>query len=170
MIQSKKQTRWTLGLFLIYFVVIIWVIIFKMSFSIHELTQLRSINLIPYGDSAIVNQQVDFSEIYMNILAFVPFGIYLAMLKPNSAIVKLVAIVGFTSLSIEVIQYLFTIGASDITDLIGNTFGGLLGILFDRVSVKILKSRQKTNKIFNILATIATASFLILVALIFMAN
>ncbi|MFC4709343.1 VanZ family protein [Enterococcus eurekensis] len=170
MIQSKKQTRWMLGLFLIYFVVIIWVIIFKMSFSIHELTQLRSINLIPYGDSAIVNQQVDFSEIYMNILAFVPFGIYLAMLKPNSAIVKLVAIVGFTSLSIEVIQYLFTIGASDITDLIGNTFGGLLGILFDRVSVKILKSRQKTNKIFNILATIATASFLILVALIFMAN
>lgn len=170
MIQSKKQTRWTLGLFLIYFVVIIWVIIFKMSFSIHELTQLRSINLIPYGDSAIVNQQVDFSEIYMNILAFVPFGIYLAMLKPNSAIVKLVAIVGFTSLSIEVIQYLFAIGASDITDLIGNTFGGLLGILFDRVSVKILKSRQKTNKIFNILATIATASFLILVALIFMAN
>lgn len=170
MIQSKKQTRWMLGLFLIYFVVIIWVIIFKMSFSIHELTQLRSINLIPYGDSAIVNQQVDFSEIYMNILAFVPFGIYLAMLKPNSAIVKLVAIVGFTSLSIEVIQYLFAIGASDITDLIGNTFGGLLGILFDRVSVKILKSRQKTNKIFNILATIATASFLILVALIFMAN
>lgn len=106
----------------------------------------------------------------MNILAFVPFGIYLAMLKPNSAIVKLVAIVGFTSLSIEVIQYLFAIGASDITDLIGNTFGGLLGILFNRVSVKILKSRQKTNKIFNILATIATASFLILVALIFMAN
>lgn len=170
MIQSKKQTRWMLGLFLIYFVVIIWVIIFKMSFSIHELTQLRSINLIPYGDSAIVNQQVDFSEIYMNILAFVPFGIYLAMLKPNSAIVKLVAIVGFTSLSIEVIQYLFAIGASDITDLIGNTFGGLLGILFNRVSVEILKSRQKTNKIFNILATIATASFLILVALIFMAN
>ena len=170
MIQSKKQTRWMLGLFLIYFVVIIWVIIFKMSFSIHELTQLRSINLIPYGDSAIVNQQVDFSEIYMNILAFVPFGIYLAMLKPNSAIVKLVAIVGFTSLSIEVIQYLFAIGASDITDLIGNTFGGLLGILFDRVSVKTLKSRQKTNKIFNILATIATASFLILVALIFIAN
>lgn len=170
MIQSKKQTRWMLGLFLIYFVVIIWVIVFKMSFSIHELTQLRSINLIPYGDSAIVNQQVDFLEIYMNILAFVPFGIYLAMLKPNSAIVKLVAIVGFTSLSIEVIQYLFAIGASDITDLIGNTFGGLLGILFDRVSVKILKSRQKTNKIFNILATIATASFLILVALIFIAN
>lgn len=170
MIQSKKQTRWMLGLFLIYFVVIIWVIIFKMSFSIHELTQLRSINLIPYGDSAIVNQQVDFSEIYMNILAFVPFGIYLAMLKPNSAIVKLVAVVGFTSLSIEVIQYIFAIGASDITDLIGNTFGGLLGILFNRVSVKILKSRQKTNKIFNILATIATASFLILVALIFMAN
>lgn len=170
MIQSKKQTRWTLGLFLIYFVVIIWVIVFKMSFSIHDLPQLRSINLIPYGDSAIVNQQVDFSEIYMNILAFVPFGIYLAMLKPNSAIVKLVAIVGFTSLSIEVIQYLFAIGASDITDLIGNTFGGLLGILFNRVSVKILKSRQKTNKIFNILATIATASFLILVALIFMAN
>lgn len=170
MIQSKKQTRWTLGLFLIYFVVIIWVIVFKMSFSIHDLPQLRSINLIPYGGSAIVNQQVDFSEIYMNILAFVPFGIYLAMLKPNSAIVKLVAVVGFTSLSIEVIQYLFAIGASDITDLIGNTFGGLLGILFNRVSVKILKSRQKTNKIFNILATIATASFLILVALIFMAN
>ena len=170
MIQSKKQTRWTLGLFLIYFVVIIWVIVFKMSFSIHDLPQLRSINLIPYGGSAIVNQQVDFSEIYMNILAFVPFGIYLAMLKPNSAIVKLVAIVGLTSLSIEVIQYLFTIGASDITDLIGNTFGGLLGILFDRVSVKILKSRQKTNKIFNVLATIATASFLILAGLIFMSN
>lgn len=28
----------------------------------------------------------------------------------------------------EVVQYIFAIGASDITDLLGNTLGGVIGI------------------------------------------
>jgi glycopeptide antibiotics resistance protein len=64
------------------------------------------------------------------------------------------------SLLFELIQYIFTIGGSDITDLISNTLGGVIGIGFYIVFSRILK--EKTNKILNILALIGTICFILL--------
>ncbi len=54
-----------------------------MEFDISLLMNMnfRSINLIPFAGSLVVNGKTDISEIILNIVAFVPFGVYLSMLK-----------------------------------------------------------------------------------------
>lgn len=68
----------------------------------------------------------------------------------------------------EVLQYCFAIGASDITDLLGNTFGGIIGIGLFAVCVGIMGER--TVKILNILAAAGTVIVVAFLALLVVAN
>lgn len=166
---KESQNKLTIGLLVIYLIVMTWIIVFKMAFSFQELPNLRGINLIPFGQSAITNGQVDTSEIVMNILIFVPFGIYLSMLKPDWKFIKKVILIAAVSLLFEITQYIFAIGGTDITDLIGNTLGGIIGIGVYYVLSRFIKKRY-TNKLLNILASIGTIGFIVLFGLIFLAN
>lgn len=67
----------------IYFVSLSWLILFKGQFSLPDFGQYRSINLIPFGASVIVNGRVQFSEILMNVALFIPLGLYTGMLRPK---------------------------------------------------------------------------------------
>lgn len=147
-----KRKSLTKVLFLIYLLVITWIIVFKMHFGIFEGT--RSVNLIPFGGSLVINGRVDISEIIMNIVIFIPFGLYLSMLRENWGFIKKVVPIFVTSLLFEIVQYVLAIGSSDITDLIGNTLGGAIGIGLFLILSKMFKNR--TIKILNILSGIAT--------------
>lgn len=151
--KSKKLTQ---ILFVVYFIVLSWIILFKMELDISLLCKmnLRSVNLIPFAGSLLVNGRVDVSEIILNIVAFIPFGVYIAMLnRRQNILIKALPIAG-VSLLYEIIQYIFRIGASDITDLLGNTLGGILGILFFTLSYKVLEN--KIYKVFNTIALTGT--------------
>ncbi len=50
------------------------------------------------------------------------------MLKQEWSIIKKISVGFFISSGIEVLQFVLAIGATDITDLIGNTLGGIVGI------------------------------------------
>ena len=65
-------------------------------------------------------------------------------------------------------QFILAIGATDITDLIGNTFGGILGIGVFYLFSKVFKN--KTNNIFNILALIATILLIVLISILLLVN
>ncbi|BCZ48496.1 VanZ family protein [Clostridium gelidum] len=164
--KETKQRLLTTCLLVVYLLILTWIIIFKMQFSIQELDHLRSINLIPFHESVIVNNRIEFLEIYYNILVFVPFGLYVGMLKNNWSFLKKVAPIASASLLYEVLQFIFAIGASDITDLIGNTLGGIIGIATYLVFRRLLKTDFKTNKILNIIALIGTICVAILLALL----
>lgn len=167
---TTPQTYLTKSLFAIYFIVLIWIIFFKMAFSLAELPSLRAVNLIPYADSVMINHQMDFSEIYLNVVIFMPFGVYMTMLKAKWTFRKLIIPIIVTSFLMEVAQYTFAIGATDITDLIGNTFGGILGILLYTMIDKLYKHNIIVYKTFNLLALIGTIGFLILSTIIFLVN
>lgn len=81
--QNTKSKKMTMGLLLVYLIVLTWIIVFKMEFDISLLqcTNFRNINLIPFGDSLVVNGHIDASEILLNVIAFIPFGIYLSIVK-----------------------------------------------------------------------------------------
>src|SRR5699024_8423175 len=125
---KRNQKIFTIGLLVIYLSLLTWIILFKMTLSFQKLPDLSGINLIPFAGSVIVNKQIDFSEIINNVLIFVPFGVYISMLKPDWAFLKKVAPIAGVSLLFEVLQFIFAIGGTDITDFIGNTFGGIIGI------------------------------------------
>lgn len=168
MLQTKKQKTLTTGLFLVYMFLLVWLVLFKLQTNVHDLGRLRSINLIPYQGSMVVNGKIALDEIIYNVVVFMPLGIYISMLKPGwSFFIKVVpALAG--SLIFEALQYIFAIGASDITDVIGNTLGGLLGVCVYQVLKRCLK--EKTDFVINILALIATISSVMLLAVILFAN
>jgi len=80
-LKSEKQNTLTLLLFVIYLLALTWLILFKLQFSIPERDQGRIINLIPLLGSFDDNGVIRFSEIRVNILAFIPLGVYICMLK-----------------------------------------------------------------------------------------
>lgn len=169
--KSKRiQKGFTVSLFVIYLLALTWIILFKMTFSFQELPNLRGINLIPFAGSVIVNNRIDLGEIINNILIFVPFGIYISMLKPDSTFLKKIAPTASVSLLFELFQFIFAIGATDMTDFIGNTLGGIIGIGVYFILCNIFKTETMTNKIVNIFASIGTACFLALFTLLIVAN
>lgn len=161
---KNNQVKLTFGLFIVYFLVLIWIILFKMQFSFNTLPHFRGLNLIPFAGSIIKNNQLDYNEIILNMIVFIPFGLYLSMIKLNWSFWKKIISIAGVSLLFELLQFLFEIGATDITDLISNTLGGAVGIGFYIVFSKILK--EKTNKILNILALIGTICIVLLGILI----
>ena len=166
--KDNRQYNLTRILFAVYTLILAWILLFKMSFSIDELYKNRSINIIPFMGSVIVNGKIDTSEIINNIIVFIPVGIYVCMLKKDWSILKKISVGFFISLGIEVLQFVLAIGATDITDLIGNTFGGIVGIGVFYLFSKVFKN--KTNNVINILALIATILLIVLISILLFVN
>ncbi|EGT3723911.1 glycopeptide resistance protein VanZ1 [Clostridioides difficile] len=167
---KSKKYNITKGLFIAYIIILTWIILFKLQFDVSsiETMNLRSINLVPFAGSLIINNKVDISEIILNVAIFIPFGIYICMLKEEWSFIKKVIPIFITSLAFETLQYIFALGASDITDLIGNTLGGIIGIAVFMLLSKIFKNN--TIKIINILAFIVTIIVVLFLGLVIFAN
>ena len=166
--KNNRQRNLTRILFAVYFLILVWILLFKMSFSLDELYKNRSINLIPFMGSVIVNGRIYINEIIDNILVFIPLGIYICMLIEDWSILRKISVGFFISLGIEVLQFILAIGATDITDLIGNTLGGIIGIGVFYLFSKLFKN--KTNKIINTLALIATILLVSMISILLLAN
>lgn len=164
--KTKRRNTLTLVLFIIYLLALTWLISFKLQFSIPDMTGERVINLIPLLGSRNANGFIRFDEIEVNILAFIPLGIYLCMLRAKWSFVNRVLVMGCLSFAFEALQFIFAIGRADITDVLSNTLGGIIGIGLYVLLSKLLKGR--TNTIVNALAAVFTvlAGFLVALLLI----
>lgn len=161
---KNNQKKITAGLLAVYLFALTWIIVFKMQFSFQGLPDFREINLIPFAGSANVNNQIDFNEIIYNVLAFIPFGIYISMLKSNWSFLKRITVIAGVSLLFEGMQFIFSIGASDITDFMGNTLGGIIGVGVYSVFCKLFST--KATNILNVLALIGTICIVALLLLL----
>lgn len=123
--KSKKLTE---GILIFYAVMLVWIILFKMDVSVENFGQMRSINLVPFSQSVIVNDKLDVSEIIQNVLAFVPLGILIYTIWQEKSWRFKLGVIVVTSVMLEVLQYILGVGASDITDVITNTLGGMIGL------------------------------------------
>lgn len=156
--EKSSQSKLTLGLFAVYLLVLIWIIVFKLQLSFETMPSFRGLNFVPFAGTVVKNGRLDYNEIILNIIIFIPFGLYLSMIKPHWSFWKRILPIAGTSLLFELSQFVFAIGATDITDLIGNTLGGAVGMGLYFIFCKILK--EKAHKILNIFALIATISVL----------
>jgi glycopeptide antibiotics resistance protein len=109
----------------VYTATLLWLLLFK--FSVHIAAVLhhdhRSINLVPFSHSS-----GNAGEMVDNVLVFIPFGVLLAVNCKRLDLWRKLLVVFVFSLTAEVLQYILAIGASDITDVITNTLGGLIGL------------------------------------------
>ena len=152
----------TIILLIIYLIALLWIILFKLSFNLESLPHIRNINLIPFSQSFGIN------EIMNNVIIFIPFGILISMLKTEWSFFKKIIPIFSTSLILEILQYLLYIGASDITDIITNTLGGIIGIGLVYIFVKIFK--EKALKILNVLSIIACIIIVLFVGVLIVIN
>jgi glycopeptide antibiotics resistance protein len=143
---------------------LIWIIVFKMSFSFAEGDLMRSVNLVPYSAPMRIGGEIVYEEIIFNALAFLPFGLYAEILFKKWNIFQKTMLFLLVSVSFEVIQYIFAIGVSDITDVINNVLGGIAGVLIYKGIEKILNSRHQTHKFVNLIAAAGTLLVLVLLA------
>lgn len=127
--KNEKKSKALLVVFGIYLALLVWCILFKFALRPEEIPHLRGINLIPYAASVVVNGKVQISEIIENMLVFLPFGLCISAFYPDSEIQNRILLASGLSLFFEVTQYIFAIGASDITDVIDNMLGAVIGIL-----------------------------------------
>lgn len=168
-----KSRKLTIALFILYLLVLSWIVLLKTQFSFaflgirisFALLDIeRSINLIPFGGMLMLNGVPSYNEIIYNGLAFVPFGIFMCMLKEKKSFANLIIPIVLTSLFFEVIQYIFALGASDITDLMANTFGGIVGIGLFFVFHKMCK--EHVYKVINITGVVLVIGLALLIGII----
>ncbi len=150
MFQSTKQKRLSYIVFGIYLILLVWLVLFKFATSLSELPSIRGINLIPFYYDQETSAHL--KEVIYNIIVFMPLGVYLQIFKEDwKAVIKCVVVL-LTSFLFEVVQFIFAIGASDITDIMGNTLGGIVGILFCILMKKIIP--KKFISIINLFGTL----------------
>ena len=65
---DNKTNNLTKILFIIYMIALFWIIIFKFDIPFSNLGYMRSINLIPFSESLIINDKLDFREMIMNVV------------------------------------------------------------------------------------------------------
>lgn len=166
----RKSCQSMLVLFLIYLILLVWIILFKLQFSIHDLDMVRSVNFIPFYYDKEIGTEFHLKEVFENLLIFVPMGIYLQMLLPKGRFHGKLAVIAGTSLLLETAQYVLAIGRSDITDLLSNTTGGLLGLALYCIIARLLRNRERADKLFLVLAVIASVIVIGLLALLLFLN
>ncbi len=160
-------------MFFIYFLVLTWIIVFKMCTNwdaIAGLGNVRSINLIPLKGSMIVNGRLSLSEIIQNVIAFLPFGVYLRALSEDKMIIKEVGAIALISVIYETLQYVLAIGRTDITDVIANTIGGAAGILVCILIEKLCRKEERSLLVISVCAGIGTIGILGLIVMLLLAN
>jgi glycopeptide antibiotics resistance protein len=132
------------GLLASYIMVLIWLVLFKLSLHISAVFHYhhRSLNLVPFAAPSRINGKINYMEMVYNCLFFIPFGLLLSVnFKRVGFFTKLACIMVF-SICAELTQYIFAIGATDITDVITNTAGGLLGLIIYILSKKLIASEK----------------------------
>mgnify|MGYP001066890161 CR=1 FL=1 len=165
---SKKQKNLAFIVFGIYFFLLVWLILFKFEIHISKLDTIRRINFIPFHYTDEIGMNFHLEEVIYNILVFVPLGVYIQFFKPRWSFFIKVLLAFCLSFIFESLQYIFAIGASDITDIIDNTLGGIVGILLAKILGKIFK--EKSITIVNVIGMIIEVVAFALIIVLFIAN
>lgn len=165
-IRDNCTNKLTNVLFVIYLMALIWILLFKLGVHFSYMGNGRSINLIPFNESLVLNGKIDIAEMIMNVVIFVPLGIYAGILFRKWITGRKLFFFFLISLIIEGVQLIFGIGAFDITDIITNTFGGIIGLMIYKGIETAFRNSDQAKKFINILATIGTVLMILFLFLL----
>jgi glycopeptide antibiotics resistance protein len=144
-------------IFMAYLAVLIKITLIKGTSIPHLVRNLlagrilhRSLNLVPFQtifDYLHYRQNMSFlrwfANIFGNMLIFLPLGLYLPLVfQRMRAFSKSLFTVVVVSISLEVLQYLFGTGSTDVDDLLLNTVGGSVGYCLFLLVTRIARRRE----------------------------
>ena len=165
--RSRAVTIFLWGCLIAYLALLLKVILFKFDFDTiinilndQDELKLTRVNLVPFQTirfylfSGRVSDTIAFQNIVGNIVAFMPIGVLIPLLRRDLSLKFTFFFSLALSGAIEITQYFTGLGSCDIDDFILNVLGGmsvsLILLLLDVISFVILKilkaSRKKYRK------------------------
>lgn len=168
MLKPKFQRGFSYVVFGFYFILLVWLVLFKLNFNLLEVSHARTINLIPFWYDGSAAFRVHLKEMFYNVLVFIPLGLYVSIFRPKWAFWKKVLPCFAVSFLFESLQFAFALGVSDITDLITNTLGGIAGVLLCTLLRKLF--REHSLSIINCLGFATEGLAVLFLAVLLIAN
>ena len=156
--ENNKPNKLINVLFIIYLIALFWILLFKFGVRFSYMEN-RNVNLIPFD-------KIDVAEIILNVVIFIPLGIYAGVLFKRWGFVKKLFFFFLISLMFEGLQFIFKIGAFDITDIITNISGGIIGSLIFEAIEKLFNNSVRSRKFITIIAAIGTVFMISLLLLL----
>lgn len=123
---TARRHAYLVVLFGVYLVLLVWTVLWKLNAPWIGVDTM--VKVVPFAATSEAGPSAPL-EVVVNLLLFVPFGLYLGLLTPTRRWWTAGGLVAGASLALEVSQYALGVGRSDTTDLIVNTVGGLTGTL-----------------------------------------
>lgn len=158
MLKYSKMKPLSKILLALYSLILAWLILFKFAPDLSAaLDQMRSFNLVPFADFSPRN----FRDSIYNFFIFIPLGLLLSVNSKRISFWQKLAVVFSFSFAAEATQYIFAIGATDITDVITNTLGGFVGLVLYGLAKKYVDSKKLDQFI------IVVGAFLIVLFILF---
>ena len=157
---NNPTNRLTTVLFIIYLIALYWILLFKLGVRFSYMGERRT-NLVPFSELFILT-----SENILNVVIFVPLGIYAGILFEKWLFGKKLFFVFLLALLVEGLQYILRVGAFDITDIITNTLGGIIGLMIFKGLEKAFSNHVKAQKFTNKIAATGTALMILLLVLL----
>jgi glycopeptide antibiotics resistance protein len=154
-------------LFAVYLVLLTWVVVWKLEVPwVGEAAFMpHPIKLVPFLPSGDAGWSAPL-EVAANLIFFVPFGLFLGVLAPMWNWWASTAVFAASSLLFETTQHLLGVGSFDITDVIMNTIGGMLGLGIVALAHRRLGERSVAVMTRVLLAVTAVALVLVAVVVI----
>jgi glycopeptide antibiotics resistance protein len=153
MTDNKSSDILSKILFIVYLIALFWIVVLKFNIP---LSHTRGVNLIPFKESLFPDGKHNSLEVIMNVVVFIPLGIYAGILFKSWNIAKKLLMFFLISFMCEVSELIMAIGTFDVTDLITNTFGGLIGLIIFLGIEKAFNNSTKAQKFLNIVAITGT--------------
>ena len=110
----------------VYLIFLCWLILFKLADSIDKIPSRRGINLIPFHYDQFEGSRFQLIDILYNVFAFIPAGFFFSALGKKK-LISGIMLSFMLCFFFETVQYIFALGSSDITDILMNTTGGVIG-------------------------------------------
>ena len=134
--------------FFLYFGLLVWIVIFKCNLYIPVSESMIILPKIPlweriskgffsFSIGRIPNMLRDI-DFWRNIIIFIPFGIYLPLIKTRVRLLSGALIAFLVSLSFEFSQAITCIGGFTLEDLFTNTVGFIIGYIIFKLIVNRL--------------------------------
>ncbi len=160
-----RSIRVTRILWVVYLLILCWVLVLKLGVSFSYMGE-RRVNLLPFADYIATNGRIDKTEMVLNVLVFIPVGIYVAMLLPSGSLGGRMLRISLISVGIECLQWVLGTGAFDTTDIVTNSLGGMIG--FTTIVLLILHTKQpgKVQMWLNKIALPCTVVLVLLLVLL----
>ena len=165
-------------LFALYLILLVWLVSLKCNMRITitdtyyifgNMSSAEKVRFAKQSFVALFNRDRWFVDVFeadqdaLNVVAFIPFGIYASYFLDRFKLVKTVVLTALVSFCLECAQLISNIGCFEAMDILTNTLGGFFGYVIFKLIYKDTEERIR------VLKAVSCVMLIILTALVFYA-